>query len=54
MKFVLNKGINTNGDIIPMEKRGVILASTKEASEARYQMSLKSPRMMGKKLKKEE
>jgi hypothetical protein len=54
MKFTPNKGINPDGDIIPSEKRGTILPSTKEADELRRTLAQNSPRMMGKKLKVKE
>ena len=53
MKFTPNKGINPDGNIIPMDKRGTILASTKEADELRRTLAQTCPRIMGKKLKKE-
>jgi hypothetical protein len=51
MKFTLTKGVWVEGDIVPMEKRGTILPSTKENQERRFEMSTKSPRAMGKNLK---
>lgn len=54
MKFTPNRGVHPAGDTVPTEKRGTILPSTKEASEARFAMSLKSPRVMGKKVPKQE
>jgi hypothetical protein len=53
MKFVLNRGVHPEGDIISSEKRGTIIPSTKEIQEARFETSLKSPRVMGKKGVKE-
>jgi len=49
MNFTPNSGIHKTGDIVPIDRRGVILPSNKEADEKRYALSLKSPRMMGKK-----
>jgi hypothetical protein len=49
MHFTPNNGVNPNGDIIPNEKRGVILPTTEQASERRRLLSQNSPRVMGKK-----
>lgn len=54
MKFTPNKGIHPNRDIVPTDKRGVILPTTKEADEARRALAQNSPRMMGKKKEKSE
>ena len=52
MKFTLNKGVHPEGDIIPMERRGKISDNRNQAEKnADFEMSLKSPRVKGKKLK---
>jgi hypothetical protein len=52
MKFTLNAGVHPEGDIVPLEKRGTILPSTKEATELRQKLMATCPRLAGKKLKK--
>ena len=55
MKFKLNSA--TEGSkygTIPTEKRGVILPSTKEATEKRQALAMNAPNKMGRKIKEPE
>lgn len=53
MKFTINKGVNPLGETIPVERRGTIIDNrTKEQKDASYDLTLKSPRVMGKKKEK--
>ena len=52
MKFVLNKGVNPDSETVPMERRGKIIDNRTQAQkDAAYELTLKSPRVMGKKNK---
>lgn len=51
MKFTITKGANPDAGVIPTDKRGVILSSTKEATEKRQTLASLAPCYQGRKTK---